>query len=560
MHANIGHPRPSIRQEYDSRFRELGIDCFTLYTEDLWQPEMMIPHEVDTRLYYPEPMFGGPLKGFGDLHHEALLESTPINGLQYKFYYDAKKAPGDRLNTDMLDIGSEPYHALFGSFAEREEIKSMIVFRPVVAALSSIQPNAQRELLFLNFRSVQKLELQEEKLRNLSELARDIFARLASDVETRRDFSWSKSMLMTLRCQSRCSRWVREELLPRVGPELDENGSPVQSLKSFDRLAEIIREELKRPNERLHVSIYMRTVSPAWESNSANDTQRLPRSLLVCRGSAGRTRFHQEEQDLVTSVPTITSCTTLTGRSHLLQYIEDDSLHKNNKVPNRRTALDLMPHESALVSVSDLNERFGTKQQVFSLCTVSKKKNTNRLIFEGEWSVENNPSLKNLEAYWTNLGLDKALLDKLKKRINCKYARIFGYMDTGWEHPCSEVCIPIIIGNRCVGCVNIESDRPDRFNPAIINALLAVASTVGEASTIERREILLDCVVDVSKALHNPSRPGTTQDNGARTAVRLDTMAKKAADALGCTKLDIFGTTSPLSHDLQHLVDRKSVV
>lgn len=553
--TNRSH-RPSIRERFGNELEALGVSCFTLYTEDVWQPGRQIPHEVDTRLYYEEPMFSGPLNDLSYLLQDT-SELDEDYGLRCAWFPEASKIPTLGTSACHPDYKDDPeLFPLFGSFNEREAIRSAALFQPVKSMIclreAKTTPSVV-ELLFFNYRAPQSF-LDPAYKGRLRRLAFQIFSTLSAEIQYRVRHEWQGSMLMNLRTQSRISQIVRATFLAtdtlespagQQGPDTDEFGRHA----AFDRLAEELRSELKVGDEKMIVSIYEHVSRPV-RLDSPWRVVDDPQPRLVCRGWAGRGALATELNQQKLYVPeqaSITVCTAVTGRSHLLQYVEEDSRHDGMDRP-RRTAITIPePADWRVLHIAEMSAIAGCHRTSASAkiypCAASAS--GDRLVLEGTLSDE---GWDELSRYVASRGVSPFFVEKWKRRAVSKYARIFGKLDQNWAYPCSEACIPIVVGNQVLGCVNIESNKPDRFNHSFLNALMALASTVGFAIVQTRMQRLLDEMQATASAFHRPLAPSEP----ANKVSPLDQLAAVAAHAIGCTRLDIVGTLRSATGEPYH--------
>lgn len=70
------------------------------------------------------------------------------------------------------------------------------------------------------------------------------------------------------------------------------------------------------------------------------------------------------------------------------------------------------------------------------------------------------------------------LVEKLRRRMYLQHAHVFGHLDMIWEGPSSEVCVPLFVAGRAIGCINIESRTINRFNPSYLGILSTCAMII----------------------------------------------------------------------------------
>ena len=60
---------------------------------------------------------------------------------------------------------------------------------------------------------------------------------------------------------------------------------------------------------------------------------------------------------------------------------------------------------------------------------------------------------------------------KLERRSTRQYSDLYQALDSEWRLPCSELCLPILVAQNVLGCINIECSEPYAWNSAYVNML-----------------------------------------------------------------------------------------
>lgn len=486
-----------IRSTFARELTGLGIDCYSVYTQDTWHPHVYIPHDIDPHLFYPEPMFGAPGRRFCEQivqdtiqgNGEGSTKFTLPQVIHSTFFRDAKRGPRIDPLFDTSVYGK--WELLFQGFANREGIVSSAVFVPEQPV---IRENMLPEVLFFNFRSEQRFDKKQRF--SLALLANAIFASIEIELSRRKKY-WQTALLWTTRCQSSLTSIFNDGLVYQPGEH---------SEASFvEYLLENLYAHLKRPQERLLASVYL--------LRRDRDTITLNRCGKQS-GEMGKGDFLREQICYSADSPSITVCTAITGRAHLLNHID----------PPGQTSIELMLHEYRSLAESSLAPNYALRPPTF--------REPPRLIlfFESNEKVHEATILETIKV--------QRVAQKLIARHRVQYSDIFGELDSVWPRPCSEVCVPIYAGQQLVGCVNIESNVTYRFNPSALNVLVAVSTIVGAAVMQRDNARMLDEVQKASEAFHTSQHPDMD-------SLRLNELAKQVARTLGCRSIDIEIATGP---------------
>ncbi|MCK4660761.1 MAG: hypothetical protein KAV82_14670 [Phycisphaerae bacterium] len=469
----LGHSE--IRKRFGDRFLDLGVDCFTLYVQDDWQPACYIPHEIDPHLFYPETMYTGPLC---DYFQNTLKRLRPVKpGLQLYSHKERRPvslrclllqdAPNTWLNPN------DPLEAVFEipsfrSFVGREEIGTVAIFAPD----KPIYERATHpELLFLNTRRKDWRASKGDLAKNMKELPGLVKKILEFSHEQFHKRSampaWEDWLHRSVRCQSQLITIMHNHLLYGAAP-------PAQTV--YQRLLEVLLESFAQSDSDWLATLHL--------FESSEKDLRLREKARWPRSSAST---HDRVCDGTTPDElSITLCTSLVGRAHLLSQVD----------PPDRPSVFLTPEESKL-----LTEK-ADKGSLGPLTLESQGKAGHgswppgRLVLNTrnpDWSIVR----KKLPGTLTRV------YRKLQKRSQWHYGDIFVPMTKSWQYGGSELCLPIVVGRQVLGCVNIESARPFSMNYGYVNMLTALSAIAGMAITRMHNRALLDNVQRTADLIHS---------------------------------------------------------
>ena len=69
----------SLRTTFKPQFDELGVDCYSIFCQDQWQPYTYIPHEVDPNMYYPEAVSSAPAHRLIEIRKKLMREGQGVS-------------------------------------------------------------------------------------------------------------------------------------------------------------------------------------------------------------------------------------------------------------------------------------------------------------------------------------------------------------------------------------------------------------------------------------------------------------------------------------------------
>jgi len=501
------HPEKTIRGRFHNELDALGVDCYTIYTQDRWHPFVYIPHELDPNLFYPEAMSGAPKSTFcheivaqiwprdtaaqaygHDAHHEFTLPEK----LRGVFFRNAASIPRFEPTFGPSKFGK--YAPLFSEFYSRESILSAAVFCPQKPAIAG---SNKPELIFFNFRTAHEfLPAQRHKL---ALLANAILGTLDAEV-TRRTASWRSVLIKTIQCQSSVTRCFNESLVHGHGTEAAET--------CVRRLLIVLHSYLKLEDEDLLVSAYLLAadhgnlqLKRCGDQIGGKGTPKL--ELQECSGDENAS---------------ITVCTALTGRSHLLNYVD----------PSGQTSIEITDTQYNQLAAMAL-----PSEQLMLESAVGRRP-ARLILLHGEVHLDT-LDWDALRTFFSQRALS-GIFARLYARFQCQFAHIFGNLDSTWSRPCSEVCVPIVVGDDTIGCVNIESNYTHRFNPSSLNVLASVGAIFGAAVVHRDNTFLLDAIQRCAEGFHTTVKLD-------RESLGLDKLAAQVALNLGCREVSIDALT-----------------
>ena len=555
----------TLREEFDRLLNSHGVDCFTIYAEDLWQPGEWIPQEVDTALFYPEAAYVGPTQNFANEIRAKIERESPTtlgdpHGVSGAFVTDVRSDP--LLSRSVLPPHPLEHRKLYSGFVDREEIVSCAVFIPNKPRISD---DMLREILFLNFRKPQTFDPASKE--SLVRLANMMLHKVPSQVRERNRNAYAPAKTMIRAFTS---------LLKEVNSQLN-NPSRKYDRRFFNTIACSLHDVLNtdgrnspkpdKDHPNMIVSIYLSEANeakqPITDSVPARRDLEKQQTLRLIGSSFTEEKHKRKQQPLYTNgSPSITTCTTMTGGPLMLHRIDkywppdgDVSARDGEPEPSvsqrrvtEETSLELTKEQMYCVKIGlrgpaetiqtfDDNTAFEPGWG-FSLTEnpVASSGPTARLILHTPCSFELNsaPTEQQLrrrsdqcQSLLSALQRSKlgqqwpVLVDKATRRMRCQYSHIFGPLDKRWEPPSAEVCVPIRFAGQTIGCVNIESKAIDRFAPTVIGLLTSLAAMIGTAAARNRDIEMMDRLDDVTRAIHNQKIKSEIPDKRKSAATRL---------------------------------------
>ncbi len=563
----FSRPPVTVREQLDAAGLVPAVDCFTLYTEDYWKPGTLIPHEIDPHLYYPESLYTSPLPEFHASIKHRIIESSETRSIAlgnhtYRVLIDrhrtlglgpgtppsvlpqARSLPFDRI----LEPFRKTHPRLFGTFAQREDIICRAVIIPTKPILKGC---SIEEVLFLNYRSdVWDALSTSNYIDNLCPVLDIIFTNLKNAIRSRveRMLSPAVRSLRTLHellgelgnpvsaGHSRSLEEVCEDLAKTIHRQMRWR-SPLVAQSNHPAVAVSTLKE-----ERTIVSIYKLDASGVDSAtlSNASPTQPADQKSVVLRkmGSEGAT-LHQKSVQPISgghADASITVCATLTGNAILLQRV--DEKHETHVAISKEEyeALTQGNHPTTLgLSKGTLLVKLPTDTRRGGGYVVYTPSDH---LDPSAWSLNDSDAQLIQRTFGSVI---PRLSQHLCVRSTDNYSRIFGDLDQDWKRPCAEVCVPIFVANHPVGCVNIESNMVDRFDPSAINMLMALAMAVGSIVHRATQDATLEDLRSVIAAIAAPRELGnspvkTSDDPMLRLVVNL-------ADAVLCNRLTIIART-----------------
>lgn len=504
----------TLRDMFDDDLCSLRVDCFSLLTEDAWQPGFLIPQEVDPALYYPESTYAGPDAGFHADTVKLLCRDTYAPELRSGFFPDATSGPGSPSSLHAGDP-TRSRNPLFQSFLFRERITSCAIFSQHAPPLF---PSPLTDLLFFNFRSAQCFDREHRE--RLSHLALAML-RHAPTLSLRRNLASASPAIRTIRAFSSLFRSLNHHLRePGVIPAPDLYNKIASDLHHVLAL-DTERDALdSAASPRLLISIYLTSMD-----RSSTGTNSIVEPILALRGSSC-TSHHTRCRQLLYPTPaggadSITTCTTLTNCAHLLHRIDRHVQYNGERIP-LETSVDLTQAQFQFASQDSSLATFGNSTSVhdgdtcvgtwhIELAHADRNRASPHHLFprlilhtpssNSRDSTHRDSVLEHALFHLTHTALMQkwpSLLTKLKCRFHVQYSHIFHPLASGWDLPSSEVCVPIRYAGQCIGCINIESRHTDRFNVTYIGLLSSFAAVIG---VLAARELDIKLSTDMQSVL-----------------------------------------------------------
>ena len=534
----------AIRSRFDERFYSLRIDCFALFEPDLWRPSQYICRDVDSHLYYREPMYESPPRHFFSAiedHLQPLADSPVLRSLThshlvYAWFEDA----------DSITQNSGPIHQsfsratnsrLFAGFAAREKIASSLVFGLQSPGVSREDSSAVDAYLFLNFRSRPRLSYILQNMHEFAELASDIFAASSSatfsheyepiagqnvSAARRRKDEWFLPLYRHMRRLSTLSQEVERHLLEQEG-----------KIETFcQRIIELCFRLIGGSQDRVDFASMHLLDSTLLDSNGRN----LPLTLVRTAVSPRDLAFRDDPMPCNGVFESITVLTAISRHAYVLNYIDPPHQSSVPVTPKQYRLLRciestlpyklrlLAPQPLASDSRNDVGRRTGRQPTWSPGRLIASAAPTGDDAFTVIEELRGQVSGASL----AGIGF---LFDKLRERYESSYSHIFKALTSQWDRnkPSSELCIPISAAGQAVGAINIESDSTYQFHPMLAAQLSFAASVVGLALLREENLKLQTLVTTTAQEI---LRRGTPVDMGG--------FAKELQAVLLCDGLRIY--------------------
>lgn len=267
------HGREKIRHLFGSALDNAGVDCFTVYVQDLWNddPDIAIPQEIDERLWYREPMRATTPPGYlyqlrktmssgpnAEDPESAIFAGTPLTlDIPFHAWF---VSDAFRLASDRPDYAARYYPSctrLLQSFVRRESIASVAIFMTTASVVHHFFLNRNSgcdiqtewiraplmdpdrpEFLFLNFRRTHQFDITARN--ELASIASRVFGHLPLMI-VERGKSWPPMMIRAIRTQSTiaefASRSMRRPLLPSAVEMAQEEKVPDAEIASAEGIS-----------------------------------------------------------------------------------------------------------------------------------------------------------------------------------------------------------------------------------------------------------------------------------------------------------------------------------
>jgi hypothetical protein len=169
--------------------------------------------------------------------------------------------------------------------------------------------------------------------------------------------------------------------------------------------------------------------------------------------------------------PSITGCTVLMSRTHLLNYVDE------------RHEASIEIDSSAADVISPILET--VSRDTCWLVPIPGSPNFRLSI------SRNDPSIMDLLRN-SDFGRNYPILvDKLLARKISNYGQLYVEPRREWPRGGSELCAPILLCGQSLGCVNIESQQPYAMNPEVLNVITFLCGMAGVAIATRMKSSLI---------------------------------------------------------------------
>lgn len=493
---NLPTPNPNLApEELPARIalaealNEAGVGAYVLFTQDDWHPSRYFPQDVDPHLFYPEAVYGTP----STQHLDVLAKETKVVSPDLRVRYDPDPTIADLYWHNPVSDTFRRTTPLFGNFIERERVASIALF---------VQPQPHSEkpaILMFAFRrgpDARAVDFTPGKQKALEQLARRVFARLPGQMRQRQaNPAWHDAMLRSLRQVSEVQRFLARDLLSSPGTR---PGAPFYEKLMTRALSHILASDSA-------------SAASLWKLSTQTGTLLLNREAIVGSYDPAQSVASQACDGSATSV---TICSTLTGRPHLLSYIDAAGVVS---VPIPDTAV------KTLVS-SPLPAGFRVGPESSSYSRVPRW----RLEFDLKHRLDFEEHANTLRRA---LGqVHGGLIDRLTANVHASFSNLYLELGGDTQRARSELCIPIYVADQPVGCLNVESSLCRRFTPATMSVLMALrdALTIAIGREID---------VDVLQSIHETSEKILRDSQAILNTSTLDDFAERVRCSVLCDEV-----------------------
>jgi hypothetical protein len=506
------------------------VDCYVLYRADPFQPGTYLADDVDPNIYFSAPVsrpFKGYLEGLFTLEEG---NGVGRSGTLREFY----RVPGEPLpmagEQGVADFYcGQQHHDLYRSFSDRENVRSIAAF------MDDAPPRGKLpSVVFFSFRAG-------------AELSRpDLFG------TDRRFSAQGKALLRHRAARALTQSYARGRREAAEVEELSRMNARVSKL--WDKVVlellgtpgeldiDRVLRELLQQIESVFESPGLAEAGPA--AGDARPAAGAPQLIVTSvhefrreRDAAGGRPTLQlvrlasdlanvASQDCSSPAHTsITTCTAMTGRSHLLQYIDDcdrgEAIVRQTSV---RLADDVAREINALLAAHEFDGLDVNFRQPWRPRLVVSSKLRKEWVGGGQggraaWRRAFNRMRDHpFGCRWPGL------VDKLEARAWTQYADLYVELKPGFVAK-SEVCVPITFARQVIGCLNVESARPYEWNHFELNAFHRIAEMIG---LVMSRRMDLQLLSTIHKTLEQIHRGGDDDEEAARL-VEFATQVKRLA-------------------------------
>jgi len=448
-----------IRATFRAELRDAGISCYTLFSPHEWRPTAYFLRDLDPNLYFPETLLArdsydefellemqfSDAKFGGTGHPATTATGASPNALRAIWYPKSDDIPSSAGRPSLL---TRENAGLFGSFTHRECVKSAAVFS--YAASPGATAPCPPSYLFFSFRSLHAFgAVDREVLVSLAGRILDSLESLPNEHDMSQLLRLVHNQARTVYNLGLAARDTRGDSHYKSILESAIAGLSVAGGNSVLAALFLLEED----------SLGLRLTSRFPSDGPLTDVVQ----YIAPEGTG--------------FAPSITTFTVLTGRAHLLNYVEP-------------------PHEVSIDVDKDVKDLFiaATREKLPpDACKVDP-------IGERGFRLRLNRCEATIATLRNTLAASlPGLLDKIERRSLINYGMIYKRLRDAWTPPCAELCVPIIVDGHSIGCINLESTTPDAFSPTDLSHtsfLGELAGYVHSATLFRRLGIEIAALVD----------------------------------------------------------------
>ncbi|MCB9839021.1 MAG: hypothetical protein H6813_06755 [Phycisphaeraceae bacterium] len=439
-----------IRSAFNTELLEIGCCSYSLYIEDKNLQNRYVPFDIDPCLGFPERAYNSPrtdrlerLIKTLDLHTPAPVIEGDLIDIRSRFFSDASSTRFGHARD--YNAFSAHKHYL-QHFVHREGIRSLAVLSPKL----SVMGNQLSEILFINFHKY--LEFDDEIKIKINKLAAAIlsFARKCE-----------QQSVPTTQITS-VDNMVLPVVLDNMSDPRSLTGDSVNGILLQIRRAISITEEI--PIDDLLCSLHQLRQDPeALE--------------LVTLGvsATGSSRELDRKVNVKGGAMPITLLATITGCPHL---VCDTGVGSD-------CTFWMSNYEYMMLAetFNEFHEPTIYTYENFAMASLSRE----------DMAIVTEVCGRSAEL--------APLLERIGKRASQQYRSLFSVLHSEFSDSRSELCIPLVYDEQCLGCINVECKQHTIWSPDIVDAMSRVAMTTAFAFRLRNHLRLLDGVSAAATAI-----------------------------------------------------------